>query len=144
MHIGMEFDYWSPSDRTPRHESTLFGDGGNYENLNLISFLQRRVEKIVLFSSGSVPLQPASEWDVETDPPAGDQISNFLSCFFGIFPTDTENWENRSMSYYQNQVFDKSAWTELVVALQTAQSKGEGIIATLNNLTTIENTWWVS
>ena len=138
----MEFDYWSPSDSTPRHKSTLFGDGGDYENMNLISYIQRRVDKIILFSNGQVPLQPSSSWNVEKDAPTGDQISDFLSCFFGVFPTDVANWENRSLDYYKDQVFAQSDWVTLVNSLQKAQEGGNGMIATLN-LNTVENTWYI-
>ncbi len=42
--LGLHLDYWSPVDARPRAAAdTLFCDGGSYENILLISFLQRRV-----------------------------------------------------------------------------------------------------
>ncbi len=82
-----------------------------------------------------------SDWDVYTDPPLSDQISDTLSMFFGVLPTDYANWENRSYSLGKNQVFSTDDWAPLVVALQAAQAEGSGIISTFN-LTTVENSWW--
>jgi len=140
----MEFDYWSPSDPTPSESGFLVSDGGNYENFNLISYLQRRVEKIVLFSNGVTPLYPATEWDVDNDLYTGSEVSSFLSAFFGVFPTYpnnvTERIADRASDYSRIHVFPTSDFPVLIKALQSAQAEGNGIIATLD-LNTIENTW---
>ena len=80
----MKFDYWSPSDLIPSGEETYFGDGGSYENIPLISFLQRRVEKIILFFNSNTPLQPAANWDVAANITYDGQVSDCLSAFFGV------------------------------------------------------------
>mmetsp|Transcript_14298 Transcript_14298/g.21406 ORF Transcript_14298/g.21406 Transcript_14298/m.21406 type:complete len:569 (-) Transcript_14298:197-1903(-) len=139
--FGLHFDYWSPADRTPKSRDTLFCDGGSYENMLLISLLQRRVEKIVLFVNSRTPLQTSEKWDVYNDAPSKEQITDKLSAFFGVYPSDYANWEERSFDVSKIQVFSQDDWAPLVVALQEAQAAGNGIIATLN-LTTVHNDWW--
>lgn len=139
--LGLHLSYWSPADHFPSSADTLFCDGGSYENILLISLLQRRVEKIVLFINSITPLQPASEWDVYNDPPSKTQVSNDMSAFFGIYPDDLATWEKRSFDIGKNQVFDSADWAPVITTLQAAQARGDGIIGTFN-LTTIENTWW--
>jgi len=43
--LGFQMDYWSPAQAIPQGKSSLFADGGSFENVPLISFLQRRVKK---------------------------------------------------------------------------------------------------
>jgi hypothetical protein len=141
----MEFDYWSPSDRTPSEDATIVGDGGNIENINIISFLQRRVEKIVMFSNVMTPLYPASEWNVDTDEYTGKELDVSIAAFFGVyksFPKNiTQRLADRGYDYTKNQVFAESDFSVLVKALQNAQEVGNGTIATLD-LVTIENSWY--
>lgn len=138
---GLHFDYWSPSNEVPRVEDTLFADGGSYQNIPLISFIQRRVSKIVLFFVSSTPLKPADKYNPYTDPFTGTEITDCLTAFFGILTPDQANWEDRSYQYEKDQVFAREDYPRVVSALQKAQADGNGIIATLT-LTTIENTWW--
>eukprot|EP01034_Spumella_vulgaris_P036343 gene36343-44835_t len=79
----LPFDYWSPADPTPHAVPTDFADGGVYENIPLISFLQRRVPKIILFINGDTPLQPS--YNPEFDAYDG-QIDSTLASFFGVNP----------------------------------------------------------
>lgn len=139
--LGMTTDYWSPSNAKPKEIPMLLADGGSYENIPLINYIQRRIPKIVLFFMSSVPLQPASKWNVTTDDYADDQITDDLSAFFGALPAKWARWENRSYEYYKDQVFSTNDYATVVQALQDAQSAGKGILATFN-LTTIENPWW--
>lgn len=101
---GLHFDYYSPATLLPSSENTLFCDAGSYENILLISMLQRRVEKIVLFINSKTPVQPASKWDVLNDPPLNEQISSDLSSFFGVLPTDIPDYEKRAFDNRKNQV----------------------------------------
>jgi hypothetical protein len=139
--FGLHIDYWSPVDESPILKDTLFGDGGSFENINLISFLQRRVPKIVLFFDDSTPLQPASSWNPYTEPYTGDQVDSTLTCFFGVVPPNQSDIVLQTFNYGRDQVFPKSKFAPVITALQAAQAKGNGIIATFN-LTTIENKWW--
>jgi hypothetical protein len=140
---SMQFEYWAPSTsgRRPEMNPTMYADGGCYENMPLINFMQRRVPKIVLFFLSSVPLMPFEDWNVSTDPYSSDQVTNDLSAFFGALTTDDPRWQNRSFEQERNQVFANEDYATVITALQTAQQIGNGIFATLN-LTTIENVWW--
>lgn len=136
----LNFDYWSPTNTIPVSRQSLFADGGAYENIPLISFLQRRVEKIALFFVSATPLAPSDKWNPYTDPYTGDEMTDCFTTFFGVIEKQA-NWENRSFEYEMNQVFSQTDFPVVVSALQAAQAKGNGIIATFN-LTTIENKWW--
>jgi hypothetical protein len=139
--MGLHFTYWSPTNQVPKDEDYLFADGGAFENIPLISFIQRRVQKIVLFYVSSTPLAPSSKYNPYTDPYTGDKVSDSLSSFFGVLDPDYMNWENRSLEYEKNQVFSSVYFAPVVTALQQAQANGKGMFTTFN-LTTVENTWW--
>lgn len=138
---GLHFDYYSPTSSIPSSDDTLFCDGGSYENILLISMLQRRVEKIVLFINSKTPIQPASKWNVMSDPPLSEQISSDLSSFFGVLPSDVSDAENRAFDNRKNQVFAESDWKPVALTLQESQAKGDGIIGNFK-LTTVQNDWW--
>jgi hypothetical protein len=139
--FGMHLDYWSPSDLLPSSEDTLFADGGSYQNIPLINFLQRRVSNIVLFFVAHTPLAPASKYNPFTDPFTGKELDDTLTAFFGVLPVNESNFENRSFEFERNQVFAKSDYAPVVAALQAAQTEGKGIFTTFN-LVTVENCWW--
>jgi hypothetical protein len=137
--LGMHVDYWSPADHFPKAKDTFFADGGAYDNIPLISFLQRQVTRIVLFFTSSTPLQPSSKWDPYQDEATTSQVTDTLPAFFGVIPKQL-NWENRSFEYEINQVFAQADYPRVISGLQAAQAAGKGIIATFN-LTTVENEW---
>jgi len=140
--LSMEFDYWSPSLQSPESIKMMYADGGSYSNIPLISFIQRRVSKVVLFFMSSVALKPFEDWDVENDPYSDNQITNDFSSFFGaLSSTRLHKYEERSFEYEKNQIFLTSDYITVIKGLQLAQQNGKGIIATFN-LTTIENQWW--
>jgi hypothetical protein len=118
----------------------FFADGGTIENIPLLSFLQRKVKKIILFMNYELPLQDMRTWNVSTDLLKRDQISDAVPSYFGIFEK-TDNILERSYDYDKNHVFDQSDYIKVVSALQYAQQQGDGIVATLN-LTTIRNDYW--
>lgn len=140
-YAGYNMDYWSPTEKIPISDDTLFADGGSYENVPLINFIQRRVTKIVLFINAGTPMQPASSWNVETDAPDANQITDALSAFWGVLPVDKYKWQDRSYEYEKDQVFASSDWVPVVQKLQAVQAAGGGIVASFN-LTTIANEWW--
>jgi len=139
--LGLHFDYWAPADHVPFHEDTLFADGGSYENINLISFLQRKVEHIILFFNSEQPLAPSSSWNPAVDEPNSNQVSDSLSCFFGVLPSEQAGWEDRSYQYEKDQVFAKADYAPLMQELQAKQEVGKGVIVT-KRLTTVANEWW--
>jgi hypothetical protein len=156
---AMILPYWSPAADTVASSTTstgtpsisarggvavvdtTFGDGGEFENIPLISFLQRGVNKVVLFFSSSVQLQPSSVWNVTEDPSYPGITSDFVA-FFGALPINYSDTQAALEYYYvRDQVFSYSDYEPVVLALQDAQAKGKGILATFN-LTTVENAWW--
>jgi hypothetical protein len=139
--LGMTMNYWSPSDLVPSGSTTFFADGGSYENIPLISFLQRRVEKIILFFNSVTPLQMSSNWDVAANQTYDDQVSDCLSSFFGVVEEYLPWYGNRSFEYEKNQVYSVQDYITVIQGLQAAQASGQGIITT-QRLTTIENAWW--
>lgn len=72
---SLRMRYWSPVDARPQGRDTLFADGGCFENIPVSSFLQRRVEKMVLFFNSHAPLQPTSSWDAYNDEYTGEQVT---------------------------------------------------------------------
>lgn len=134
---GMKIPYYSPTLPHPVTDPFFMGDGGSFENINLISLLQRRVKKIVLFFNSNTPLKPSDQWNVDVDPPADDQISDVVSAYFGILPPMSYN-ALRAYEYEKNQVFSASDYPRVIKALQASQQQGNGIIATFD-LVTIEN-----
>ena len=140
--LSMQFDYWSPDEEfRPELTTMMYSDGGCYENIPLISYMQRRVPKIVLFFLSSIPLKPFEDWNVTTDPYSDDQVTNDIGAFFGALSEDQPRWKDRSFELEKNQVFATADYARVITALQTAQQVGRGIFATLN-LTTVENAWW--
>jgi len=139
--LGLHFDYWSPVDKRPSSMDTLFCDGGSYQNILLPSLLQRRVKKIVLFFNSGTPLQPSSNWNVYEDEPSQSQITDTFSGLFGVIAEDYAMWQKRSFDSRYNQHFAKEDYGRVITALQEAQAKGNGVIATFN-LTTVDNPWW--
>eukprot|EP01041_Mallomonas_annulata_P001795 gene1795-3484_t len=139
--LGMEFNYWSPTSTSPIAKKNFITDGGSCENTNLISFLQRKVKKIVLIMNSVTPLQPLFKWDVKAYPSKGNQIDVDLGAFFGIIPKDMDIEDRIAVDLSKNHVFSSEYWSDVVLSLQMAQMRGNGIIASIN-LTTIDNVWW--
>jgi len=134
--------YWSPADKKPKSQETLFADGGCLENILVSSMLQRRVQRIVLFFNSNTPLQPASSWDVYKDDYTGKQVTDELAAYFGVYPVgDPSFWQVRGYDYSRNQQWRTEDWFTLITQLQEAQARGNGIITTMN-LTTVGNTLW--
>ena len=139
--LGLHFDYWSPVDKHPQSLDTLMCDGGSFENIMLPSMLQRGVQNMVLFFNSVTPLQPTSDWNVQTDAPSTEQIDDGLSSLFGVLPQDYVRWENRSFDFSKDQFFATAEWIPFVLELQAAQQAGNGIVVT-KTLQTVQNDWW--
>ena len=137
--FGFTYRAWSPSQTTvPKAIPHYFSDGGNLANQDIISFLQRKVKNIILVLSPTIPLQPPQVWNVTADPRNPSYIAIDFMSYFGALPL---NFVADSLDYSKNQVFSFSEWTRVVKALQVAQAKGNGIVATFA-LTTVKNSWW--
>jgi predicted acylesterase/phospholipase RssA len=134
-------NYWTPTSKDPEVVDAMFTDGGSTQNIPLISFLQRRVKRIVLFLNSNVPL--SSTWNAKSDTYSGAEISVDLSCYFGVMPDESmaSTAQKLALQFSDlkfNQVFPKEDFAVVVESLQKAQQKGSGAIATFF-LTTIAN-----
>ena len=135
-------NYWSPTTYLkPHNYDMLFADGGSIENVPLLSFLQRKTKKIILFLNLADPLQTSTKWNVTKDYLREKQISDAIPAYFGIFIKQDSETLRRSYDYSKNHVFNKENYFQLILLLQKAQKEGKGLIATMN-LTTIKNDYW--
>jgi hypothetical protein len=133
--LGMALPYWSPAVASPRATEFLYADGGCVANPALISLLQRRVARCVLFCNFQTPLRPRKEWDPYGRPPTPSDISEEIPSFFGMV-LDSAAW-----SFARNAVFARADFPRVVAALQDAAAAGAGAVAT-TELTTVANSWW--
>lgn len=99
------------------------------------------MSNIVLFLNKHTPMLPASDWDVDSDPPSGDQIDDGFQAYFGIVPPAPNKVVERSFQIEKNQVFATADYYPVVHAMQAAQAEGKGLVHSVN-LTTVENAWW--
>lgn len=145
--LGYDELYWGPrtadeasaSATAPAAAETfVFGDGGNVVNPNLISLIQRGVQKILVCANFNVPLSPRSKWDPAVRVPTAADIDNDIPAFFGV-----DVAKPTSAGYYlsNNQIFQSADFAEVATALQDAQAQGAGAIAT-TPLQTVANDWW--
>jgi hypothetical protein len=135
-----ELRYWSPSDDAPVAESAVFatGDGAGVSNVDFISLLQRNVSTIVVSNSPGTPLQNSTHWNPATMPLLINSMDSFFSPWFGHIPEDFNAVLLASLDVYGAQVFEYDEWLPLVVAMQTAQASGDGIVVLMNH-TTVSN-----
>ena len=114
-------------------------DGGNIVNDNFISFLQRKITKIIVFVNTVNPLAPASQWNPYGNIPySPNVIDTNTASYFGVFASGGLSPSNFLI---HNQVFPSSDFSKVVAALQAAQAVGNGIVATLQH-TTVANSFF--
>jgi len=126
-----QMSYWSPVEESgPSAASAqpfLVADGGGLQVDNLISFVQRRLSRIILFCSSSLPMQPSSVWDPMNVETLSEKDIDFdIPSFFGVIPKDywTNPIEAPSYELTTSQIFPAEEWPKLGVQLQQAQSEG--------------------
>jgi len=134
---SLSFNFWSCASENPVSSEMLVADGSYTQSIPLISFLQRRVKKIVLFFESTVPLLSSEEWNVDEDEPNERHIDKGFASFFGIFPRNEEG----KLEFQNNQVFSSKDFNKVIKGLQEAQQKGEPIMYT-TQLVTVENSFW--
>jgi hypothetical protein len=118
--LGLCFPYWSPASTLPPEvHATFFSDGGTVENAPLLSLLQRRVQRVVVFLNNAEPVLPASRWNVTADPPRGQTPEDFSS-YFGVYAEGGGEVTKRSWDYRHNQVFSSSDYKAVARSLQRA------------------------
>jgi hypothetical protein len=76
-------NYWSPSDPNPVARSYDWADAGVLENMPLLSFVQRGVEKIVIFDNCVTGLHMADVFNPETDQMVTGMIDEAFAAYFG-------------------------------------------------------------
>ena len=135
---GLQTEYWSPADPVPRARASMLGDGGNVQNPNVISMLQRRVENIVLFINFATPVSTTFD-PSKHDQVTTDDIDSEIPPFFGIFPVS--NKSDTGMFDIHNKVFKTSDFAPLVRRMQAAALAGDGIVVT-QEMETVENLYW--
>ena len=145
-YLGFHANYFAPGaggDADTFNDDFLLADGGDLENVNLISFLLRGVEKIVLFMDFELPLSPYEKYNPWTRLPTPEDIED-LPSYFGIpqIPQDVEDWfDYFGQDFSKNKVFRTIHYPHVVRELQKAQATGNGAVATVK-LTTVDNDWW--
>jgi hypothetical protein len=127
--IGYSFkdkmSYWSPAyQKKTETYDMLCADGGAIDNIGLMSYLQRRVKKIILFMNYEIPLKDFANWNVSTDPLKKDQISDAVPSFFGIIQENGAIFD-RAYDYDKNHIFNQNDYSKLIMALQHAQQQGK-------------------
>jgi len=134
---ALSCNFWSCLSTHPISSDMLVADGRYTQAIPLISFLQRRVENIILFIESEIPLKSSKEWNVDEDPTADNKIDKSFASYFGIFPKEGKGKVNLE----KNQVFLPNDFINVVKGLQEAQEKGEPMMY-CTELLTVENTWW--
>jgi hypothetical protein len=136
-------NYWSPADPNPLARKYDWADGGVLENMPLLSFVQRGVERIVIFDNAEPPMYMSSQWDVEKEPLKPGMIDESFAAYFGWYPKFAKDafLYNRAFEQRAYQIFDQEDYFGVVKALQAAQANGESPIASFE-LTTVENKVW--
>ena len=136
--------YYSPATASaaeaPTDGTFAFADGGVLQDPALIGPLQRRVRSIVLFCNFAAPLASSLNWNPANTTPSTDDLDSDLPAYFGILPTGYTN-SSRGYSLVHNQVFASDQFAPVMVALQAAQLRGAGAVAT-TPLVTVENAYF--
>ena len=139
--LGDSIDYWSPAEaQTPRQTDMYIGDGGDLENIGLMSMLRRvpTVRRVLLFNNPSQPFNLS--WDPTERLPTSTDMTDVVPAYFGIF-VDPLDVKHAGWDYTMNQVFNRSDFAPLVKQWIAGAKAGTGMVATAV-LTTIHNPHW--
>jgi hypothetical protein len=131
------YDYWSPTLENPTVTSITFSDGAYSQNVPLIPFIQREVEKIVIvimagskFDFASIQ---AANW-CETKSIPRDCMEWSLAAFFGIYVVGADQHTDLNLLH----VFETEEFRDLIDGLHAADLLGKGVFYR-KKFTTIEN-----
>jgi hypothetical protein len=117
----------------PTSGDRMFGDGGNLENLGVITLIQRNVNKLVIFVNTDTEFN--EKYDVYTNPtPTAKDVSSDILTLFGVIAKGSEDM-------YQNQIFPESDLNDLMAQFVEAKKNGHSLIAQTSH-TTLQNDWW--
>ena len=117
----------------PQGEKYIFGDGGNLENLGVITLIQRNVNKLVVFINSDKKLNAAYDTIKNPTPTAKDVSSDILT-LFGVSTNGSKDIKN-------NHIFPESDLNDLMAQFVKAKKAGRSIIANTTH-STMENDWW--
>ena len=127
-----EATYWPVfQNEVIKEKRYEFADGGSLENLGVITMLQRKVGKLLVFLNSPTSLD--TTYDPNSGPPTNMQVDSDLNVLFGYF--DGTPFE------VNDQVFHSSDYATVVNGLIEKKKKGETIM-TRTKLKTKGNTWW--
>jgi hypothetical protein len=144
-YLGFKVSYFSPEKPGAIEDTTmLVGDGGVYEDVTLVPFLQRGVDSVVLFCNLHQPLSPSSRYDPAARLPTWSDIDASISSYFGVpnipdSPFDVLEWLSETV--YRNKVFRVRDYAKVVTELQASAERGNGAVAQFE-LETVRNDWW--
>jgi hypothetical protein len=117
----------------PPGKSYMFGDGGNLENLGVITLIQRNVNKLVVFVNSDKKLNDT--YDIIKNPtPTAKDVSTDILTLFGVITKGSEDMKN-------NHIFPKSDLNDLMAQFVEAKKSGRSIIANTTHKT-LNNDWW--
>lgn len=133
-------NYFSPSHPTPSSEFDVMSlaDGAGVQNTNVISLLQRNVQKMVLFVSTSTPMYMSDDWNPATDRLSVDYVDFTIPALFGHIASDVSTIGEDSFDLVGSTVFAYDEWVPLAKEMQRVQALGKGIVVTARH-TTVAN-----
>lgn len=116
--------------------SYVVSDGGNMLNDNIVSFLQRKITRILAFVNCEQTLAPPSVWNPNgTVPYQTTFMDKSVAALFNVIGTDTTYSSEISFYTARNHFFPTADFYKLATALQAAQAAGNGIVTTTSHVT---------
>lgn len=129
-----EEKYWTVEDNTlVKEQKFRFADGGNLENYGLLTLLQRKVSRIVVFANSATPLNDCDP--AILNPEDYQMIDSDLPQLFGY------KWGSVSPNQRNNAVFTKAQFDTLYNRLRKAKLAGKSVMTQME-MTTVQNDWW--
>lgn len=129
-----EENYWTvKNDALVKEEKYRFADGGNLENYGLLTLLQRKVERIVVFANSATPIDDCGAG--VPNPEIYQTIDSDLPPLFGY------KWGNMNPNQNNNTVFTKAQFDTLYNRLKRAKLAGKSVMTQME-MTTVQNDWW--
>ncbi|PHN05209.1 hypothetical protein [Flavilitoribacter nigricans] len=125
-----EQHYWPAGADNISAESFRFADGGSLEDLGVVSLLQRKVKKLVVFINTDTPID--TTFKPGESAPTEKVIDYDL---FTLFADYTYG------NHIHNQVFSEADFVRVFNQFVNCVKNGETVMARLNT-TTLANPWW--
>jgi hypothetical protein len=121
----------------------MMGDGGDLENLGLLTMLRRGAQKAIVFDNGNTALAEVSDvdlcdnatWASATTAQVNSWASYSTVGLFGYGEDSLGTW------FSNNQVFDRAELPELLCAAQRLLTEGKPTVVRGSH-TLIDNSFW--